>query len=97
MSVSYTPSARADLREIAHYFARVNRVYGRQISKAPREQCRKLGKSPRIGRPRDELAEGLRSFVVWPYLIFYRETKNGIAVMRIVDGRRDIGPEMFPD
>ena len=97
MSVVYTRSARADLREIAQYYARVNREYGRRICDAIREQCRKLEKSPRMGRLRDELADDLRSFVVWPYLIFYQEIKNGIAVVRVIHGHRNITPEMFPD
>jgi toxin ParE1/3/4 len=97
MSLVYTRSARADLREIAQYFARVNQVYGRRLCDALREQCRKLEKSPGIGRLRDDLAEGLRSFVVGSYLIFYQESKKGIAVVRIIHGHRNITPEMFPN
>lgn len=95
MSVVYARSARSDLREIARYFSKINPAYGGRIIDAIREQCRQLGVFPRMGRPREELAPDLRSFPVRPYLIFYRETANGIVVARVIDGRRDIQPEMF--
>jgi toxin ParE1/3/4 len=43
-----------------------------------------------MGRPRDELASGLRSFPVGTYIVFYRRAKVGIEVARILSGYRDI-------
>jgi toxin ParE1/3/4 len=95
MSVVYSRSARADLREIARYFARVNPDYGIRIVDAIRQQCQQLDRFPKMGRLREELAEDLRSFGVRPYLVFYRETARGIAGVRVLHGRRDVRPEMF--
>jgi len=93
----YTDSARADLREIATYYSRVNRDYARRIIDAIRKQCRKLNTFPGTGRMRPELADGLRSVVVKPFLVFYREVEEGVAIVRIIDGRRHITPAMFDD
>jgi len=52
-----------------------------------------LSEYPRIGRRRDDLRPGLRSFSVRGYLIIYRivEEKSGedVFILHIVHGRRD--------
>ncbi|WP_448570613.1 type II toxin-antitoxin system RelE/ParE family toxin [Trichothermofontia sp.] len=53
--------------------------------------CQKLASFPEIGRKRDELRSGLRSFPINDYLIFYRSTENTIEVLRIVSGYRNLG------
>ncbi|MBU0674251.1 MAG: type II toxin-antitoxin system RelE/ParE family toxin [Proteobacteria bacterium] len=53
------------------------------------EQCRLFCSSPEIGRLRDELLPGIRSFPVKRYIIFYRVTTNAIEVIRILSGYRD--------
>lgn len=49
-----------------------------------------LACSPSIGRTRDELFPGLRSFPFGDYLIFYFPLTDGIEVVRVLYGRRDI-------
>lgn len=56
-------------------------------------KSRLLARSPELGRPRVELAPGLRSFPVAPYVIFYRITSRGIEIIRILHGSRDIVSE----
>lgn len=64
-------------------------------------QCEQFAKSPGIGRTRDDLAAGLRSIVVgkgaWRsgFLIFYRKADFGVAVIRVLEGHRDIGEDFF--
>jgi len=43
-----------------------------------------------IGRNRDELIPGLQSFVVNPYLIYYCLIPEGIEIVRILHGARDV-------
>jgi toxin ParE1/3/4 len=66
----------------------------RLISKIERA-CEELAEMPGQGRIRDEFAPGLRSFTVSPYLIFYREQAEGIAIVRILHGARDIHASLF--
>jgi toxin ParE1/3/4 len=49
-----------------------------------------LGDNPHLGRQRDELRAGYRSFPVGDYLIFYRIGQPGVRIMHVVHGRRDI-------
>ncbi|ADE16404.1 plasmid stabilization system [Nitrosococcus halophilus Nc 4] len=50
----------------------------------------KLADFPRIGLSCEELAPGLLSFPVGHYLVFYLETSDGIEVVRVLHGARDI-------
>ena len=47
-----------------------------------------------MGRRRDELSPGLRSVVMGSYLIFYRPLEDGIRLMRVFHGARDL-PSLF--
>jgi toxin ParE1/3/4 len=46
--------------------------------------------NPEPGRKRDEIRNGLRSFVKGNHTIFYRILKNHIRIVRILHGSRDI-------
>ncbi len=54
-----------------------------------------LASSPEAGRRVQEFAPHLRSFPVSNYLIFYRPIDDGIQLIRVVHGARDITPEYF--
>jgi toxin ParE1/3/4 len=47
-----------------------------------------------MGKRRDELVTNVRSFPVGNYLIFYRPVNQGIEVLRVLHGARDI-PSIF--
>ena len=49
-----------------------------------------LAEHPGIGTERSELADGIRSFPVGSYLLFYRSIKNGIELVRVMHGSRDL-------
>ncbi len=50
---------------------------------------------PEMGRSVDELAPNLRSFPIGSYLVFYRPIVDGIQLIRVIHGARDITPEYF--
>ncbi len=57
---------------------------------------RTLASEPGNGPTRGELAESLRSFPVGNNVIFYRAMPNGIEIVRVLSGFRDL-PELFSD
>ena len=59
----------------------VDKLYG---------QCELLSRSPGMGRARDELLPGLRSFPVGRYIIFYRTRENALEIARILSAYRDL-------
>jgi len=53
-------------------------------------QLRLLATQPLLGRGRDELAPGIRSFPFGRYLVFYLPIGDGIDVVRVLHGTRDV-------
>ena len=50
-----------------------------------------LAEQPMIGRGREELAPGVRSLPFGRYVIFYEVIPDGIAIVRVLHGARDLG------
>jgi toxin ParE1/3/4 len=49
-----------------------------------------LATQPRMGRARDELSPGLRSFGFGRYVSFYEPIDEGIDVVRVLHSARDV-------
>ena len=49
-----------------------------------------IGPNPEIGRQREEIAAGLRSFPYRDYLILYRIDSDYVGIVRVVHGSREI-------
>ena len=56
-----------------------------------------IASAPDMGRIVGELAPDLRSFPIGSYLIFYRPIEDGIPLIRVLHGARDITPEYFAE
>jgi toxin ParE1/3/4 len=52
-----------------------------------------LVQNPLAGRERTELAQGLRSFAVAHYVVFYIAQSDGVEIVRIINGRQDVASE----
>jgi toxin ParE1/3/4 len=91
----FTTPAYRDLEAIHDYIAADSAAAAaRWIDRLERE-CQNLADMPGMGRRREELAPGLRGFPVGTYVIFYREVEDGIQILRVVHGARDI-ESLFP-
>lgn len=85
------PQAQADLDAIWDYIEeRSGEELAASFLQKLYAKLKTLALSPHIGRPRDELLPGLRSFPFKDYLIFYFPLSVGIEVVRVLYGRRDI-------
>ena len=87
--VRRTEQAEVDLLEIAFYIAQDDVNSAHRFLERIDRQCRLIAQSPEIGRRRDELSPGLRSFPFGNYMIFYRHTQH-IEVIRVLHAARDI-------
>ena len=52
--------------------------------------CRELAEFPSLGRLRDDLGEGVRTYVVGQHVVVYRSSETDLIVSRIIHVRRDI-------
>ena len=85
-------AARADLEEIWIFIARDNPDAADRYVRAVVSTFPKLASMPYLGRQRKELLPAVRSFPVGNYVIFYRPIDDGVEIVRILHGARDLPP-----
>lgn len=85
------PEADNDLVDIWLYIANDSPNNADRFLDRMREKFCSLAEAPQIGTRRDELRTGLRSQPVGTYLIFYFPLDDGIEIVRVLHGARDIG------
>jgi toxin ParE1/3/4 len=93
--VTRTPQARRDAISIWQWVADDNPKAADRLLSRFNEVATLLAGKPGMGRARADLAPSLRGFPVGDYVIFYRPIPNGIDIVRIMHGHRDIGPDLF--
>lgn len=95
--VTRRPLAETDILEIWDYIADDSlAVTDRWVDRID-EQFRLLAAQPMMGRARDELAPGVRSFPFGRYVVFYVPLDDGIDVVRVLHGARDIDAVFNPE
>ncbi len=82
--------ARADLHGIRDHILADNPSRAISFIEELLERCQLLADTPGMGRARDELRPGLRSFAHGSYVILYRRTAVGVEIVRVLHGARDI-------
>jgi toxin ParE1/3/4 len=85
-----TPAAEADMWEILLHVARDSEDAAFRLIDSIDERFELLARFPGAGPERPELAPELRSFPVGNYLILYKPLDDGIEVMRVVHGARNL-------
>jgi toxin ParE1/3/4 len=94
--VVLTDAAKADLREIAFFIARDNKVRAQSFVSELRARALDTGNMPRAFPlvPRYE-HHGIRRRPHRDYLIFYRIEDQRISIIRILHGARDYEALLF--
>ncbi|MCF6178595.1 MAG: type II toxin-antitoxin system RelE/ParE family toxin [Geopsychrobacter sp.] len=84
--------AREDLTEIWLYIATDSTVAADSFVDLLFRQCLSICDAPYMGRNRDNLLPGVRSFAYKRYIIFYRHLteKVEIEIVRILSAYRDV-------
>jgi toxin ParE1/3/4 len=84
------PRAQCDLIEIWDYIADDSEARADSFIDTIDRKVQAVANRPNMGRSRDELVEGLRSFPVGRYVIYYRIIPGGIEIVRVLHGARDV-------
>ena len=84
------PRAKADLVEIWEFIADDSDAHADAFIDLIDQKFQLLAQQPGIGRRRAELADGLRSFPVGRYVIFYLTVSGGVQIVRVLHGARDL-------
>ena len=90
LAIVLTPRANADLGEIWMFVAADNPAQADDFIDLIDEKFQNLSRQPGLGRRREELAAGLRSFPVGRYVIFYLQVQDCLRIVRVLHGARDV-------
>ena len=89
--VYYSALAAADIYENAEYIARDKPEAAHRWIETVQATCELLAHNPATGIERTVRSHGrCRSFVSGNYVIFFRSASDGIEIVRVVRGERDI-------
>ncbi len=88
--VTRRPQAEADILEIWGYIAEDSVVEADRWVDRLDEKFSLWASQPMMGRSRDELVPGIRSLVFGRYVVFFEPLPDGIDVVRVLHGSRDI-------
>ena len=94
--IERSPRAKADILIAARYIAEQSqsRATAKRWIDTISDKLKLLGRQPHAGEIRPDLGHNVRAFPVGNYIIFYRPSEQGIEVLRVLHGSRDI-PEVF--
>lgn len=87
------PEAARDLETIFGYIGAISEERATQYIQTIAQHLDILASAPHMGRVRNEILAGLRSFPIRRHIVFYMplEHETGIDVIRILHTARDIG------
>jgi toxin ParE1/3/4 len=88
--VTQSQQAEADLLELWLYVARNNVDAADEVLDTIERACALLATQPLMGRARPELAADVRSFPCSSWVLFYIPAADGIHVVRVLHGARDL-------
>lgn len=86
----YLPKAKNDLSTIALYIAADNPQRAYSFVDEIEQRCRLIAELPKAARRVDSVAGVVRVVSFKRYLIFYRDSKDAIDVLRVLHSARDI-------
>ncbi len=89
-----TDEARADLIDIWLYISQNNESAADALIRKITLKFDELLANPEMSRERTDIALFVRSFSVGNYLIFYQVVQEGIEIVRVIHGARNI-PSFF--
>ncbi len=87
--ITRRPQAAADILEIWDFIADDSFLEADRWVDRLDEKLSLWATQPLIGRPRDELASGLRSMPFGRYVVYFMPMHDGIDVVRVLHSTRD--------
>lgn len=89
MKLVFRQEAEADLADIYDHIAEDSAARAGKFVALIRQRCEPLRRYPEMGRARNDLRPGLRTFPVERYLVIYRVLDDAVEIVSVVHGSRD--------
>ena len=90
LELEISAEAETDLLDIWLYIAEDQPINADRYLDKLQEKAQKLAEFPDLGRDRPELVDGLKSFPVDRYNLYYTLTQTKLILVRVLPGDRDI-------
>ncbi|TQV65747.1 type II toxin-antitoxin system RelE/ParE family toxin [Exilibacterium tricleocarpae] len=90
LELEISPEAEDDLLDIWLYIAEDQPINADRYLDKLQTKAQTLAEFPDLGPDRPELAEGLKSFPVDRYNLYYTVTESRLILVRVLPGDRDI-------
>ena len=91
-AIRHTARARRDLIDIWLEVSKVNPAAADELYNRLEAHVEILRRFPQSGRARLDIAPDARALVELPYLILYRIIPDGVQIVRVLHGARDLPP-----
>ena len=90
--VFWTDKARASVLEIGRYIIErsQSRQRGLDVIRRIEHKCAHYARFPLSGTAREDIGPGLRCFPVGKLIVIYRPREDGIVVILVTHGHRDL-------
>ena len=99
VSISWTKTAKADLKEIADYIAQDSVKIALEKLDQIERRVASLRFNPEVGRKIPELVEysdmSYREVIVYPWRVIYQIKNTELSVLMVLDGRRNLQDILF--
>ncbi|MCY7408454.1 MAG: type II toxin-antitoxin system RelE/ParE family toxin [Alkalinema sp. CAN_BIN05] len=82
--------ATRDLNDIGNYFAENSIEAGERFFQAFDRKCKQLVAFPSSGKRYPEVHPDIRGLLLENHILLYKILDDGIEILRIVNGRRDL-------
>lgn len=89
-SYKLSHKAEQDLEDIWVYVAQQNQLAADKQIAQILNRFPMLAQFSDMGKTRDDLLQGLRSFPIRPYIVYYSKINDGIEIVRVLHQSRDI-------
>lgn len=90
LALEISPEAESDLLDTWLYIAEDQPTNADRYLDKLQVKAQRLAEFPDLGRDRPDLAEGLKSFPVDRYNLYYTVTETKLILVRVLPGDRDI-------
>lgn len=82
--------AEQDLEDIWVYIAQQNQLAADKQIAQILNRLPMLAQFPDMGKTRDNLLQGLKSFPIKPYIVYYSKITEGVEIVRVLHQSRDV-------
>lgn len=86
----FSEAAITDINQICDYVAQNNPRSASHLFDTIRQKCKLVANFPNMGKKYDQIRPNLRGFLVNDYIIFYYAQDDGIYIVRIINGYRNL-------